>query len=143
MTEIPHPISLSGKKTHTMPPLLLEVASLVTTRSVTNSFDPDPDPSDPYGSSGGLGKAAEAGVVVGAIAAFVLFGFLYYQVKRHRLLRIESKNFIFRRCCGERRKHGGPLEQNYQSYDMLRSQGQHHTEAGDKEGFENVPVAEA
>ena len=124
-----------------MPPLLLEVASLVTTRSVTNAVDAHPDPSDPDGSSGRLGKAAIAGVIVGVIAAIVFYGFLHLLVMYLGLLKPESKNFIFRRCCGNKRKYDGSLRQDYPNYDDLRSQGQHDTEAGFDKGFKNIAVS--
>ena len=126
-----------------MPPLLLEVASLVTTRSVTNAIDADPYPSDPNGSSGHLGKAAIAGIVFGGVVAVALFGFLFFLVMYLGLLRPESEYFIFKRCCGSKRKHYGPLEEGYQPYDVFRSQGQHDTEAGFDKGFGNTAVSGA
>ena len=82
------------------------------------------------------------GAIVGIIAFFVLAGCLHCLVKIYHLLDPESENYIFRRCCGKKRKCAGPLEQDYQPYEMIRPQGQHHAEAGVKEGFENVRVSE-
>ena len=143
MTDIPHPTSFSGKNIHTMPMLLVEAVSLVTTRSVTNAVDAAPDPADLYGSSGRNAKAVEAGEVIGIIAAVVLWGVLDSLVWRDQLLRPKSENYIFRRCCGNKRKRCGPPKEDYQPYEMMRPQGQHRAEAVVNKGFENQAASEA
>ena len=57
--------------------------------------------------------------------------------------RPHSQYFIFKRSCGKKRKHDGPLEQGYQPYEMIRPLGQQHAETGFDKGFDDIAVSEA
>ncbi len=140
-----------------MPALLAEATSLVTTRSVTNTRDGKSD-ADGGPSSGGLSTLSElvkAGIGIAFGFAYIIYGILHYIVFYHyrfnqpdseyfitHLFTPSSQHFIFKRCCGKKRKACGPLEQDYETYDMIRPLGQHHGDDGVIKCFDNAAVTE-
>ena len=146
-----------------MPTLLAKAASLVTTRSTTYisngsddacSFeDAGSDPACPSIASSTVYEVSLAiGIVLGAslVCAILLWlacvcrihlRELQYSISNY--FRPSSQNFVFRKYCGKKRRNSGPLEEDYQPYEMMRPQGQHHAEAGFDKDFENIVVSEA
>ena len=118
-----------------------------------NAIDAEPDPDDPSGSSAPHAHLIMAGEIIAIIVAVIIYGYLHLQARRYRVFRPESpyfifnffrsssECFIFRRCCGKRIKHAGPLEQDYQPYEMMRPQGQHDAEARGNKGSGDVGVS--
>lgn len=148
-----------------MPTLLAEAVSLVITRSTTSTGNArrddscrywDPDTNTCYGPWTKAYTDEIVGVCVGLLGFFIcaiLCGFIVRDLRnRNRLrqslhstsnyFRPSSEYFIFRRCCSKKIKHGGPLEQDYQPYEMMRPQGHHDAEAGVNNGFGNEAVSE-
>ena len=146
-----------------MPTLLSKVTSLVTTRSTMSTYDEGSDNTcsteyvDSNSCSAGTSstylkpkQVIEAVATVFAVIVIICLILLYlihcHLRKSKRSIcdffKPSSQYFIFRRCCGKKRKYVGPLEQDYQPYEMIRPQGHHHAGIGVKEGFQNVPVSE-
>ena len=141
-----------------MPTLPAEAASLVVTRSTTSIRHASSHKNysaSPYHYTASHTPGKIAGIVVGAIILCILCVFLVLLALAHRkrlresphsssnYFRPSSEFFIFRRCCGKRVKHDGPLEQDYQPYEMMRPQGHHDAEAGINKGSGDVGVPEA
>lgn len=137
-----------------MPTLLAKVASLVTKRS--DSDDPCMEDVEFPSCTSAAQSNYKVGLYFGiGWGLFVFFTLLLVLAYFHHMHLRESNNsisnyfrpssqfFIFRRCCGKKRKHGGPLEQDYQPYEMMRPQGQHLAEAGFNKGFDDIAVSEA
>ena len=145
-----------------MSTLLAKAASLVTTRSTMSTFNEPSDSTYTQGDDGSFPTCSAdtwssidtlvaeivGSVVAGIIICAIVVCLLESRLRKSKrsicdLFRPITQYFIFRRCCGKKRKHYGPLEEGYQSYDMFRSQGQHDTEAGLDKGFENIAVSGA
>ena len=119
-------------------------ASLVTARSTMSTYPVLPDTSS---NRLGIGEIVAIVVVGGIIICIILLYLIRCHLRKSKrsicdFFKPSSQYFIFRRCCGKKRKYAGPLEQDYQPYEMIRPQGHHHAGTGVKEGFENVPVSE-
>ena len=148
-----HQTSFSGRKILHMPTRPAEAASLAITRSTTSvrhaRLHKTHSTSLYYLTPG---KITE--IVVGTIlscilcVSLVLLAIKYRKRLRQSLhstsnyFRPSSERFIFRRCWRKRIKHGGPLEQDYQPYEMMRPQGHHDAEAGVNKGFGDEDVSE-
>ena len=138
-----------------MPTLLAKAASLVTKRS---DSDEACSTEDGYVLCTSAAQSRQDRLITDFFIAcgagffcfvLLLLAYIYRDSLRKALhsisnyFRPSSQFFIFRRCCGKKRKHGGPLEQDYQPYEMMRPQGQHHAEAGFNKGFDDIAVSEA
>lgn len=152
VTKILHSISFSGTKILTMPTLPAEAMSLVITRNARQSDfceQHDPATNRCYGPQ----TKADNDVVLGLCIGFGLLCFCLLLRLRPAIVRKRLREsphstsdyfrefFIFRSFCGKRTKHSEPLEQHYQPYEMMRSQGHHDAEAGANKGFGDVSVS--
>lgn len=145
-----------------MPTLLSKVTSLVTTRSTMSTYDEGSDNtcSTEYvdsnscspGTSSTYLKPKQVIEAVATVFAVIVIICLILLYLIHCHLRKSKRSIcdffrpiphsFYKRCCGKKIKYDGPLEQDYQPYEIMRPQGQHHAEAGFDKGFDDIAVSE-
>ena len=146
-----------------MPMLPAKAASLVTTRSTMSTYDEgsdnicstedvDSNSCTPSTSSTYLKRKQVIETVATVFAVTVIICLiLLYLIQCHLrkskrsicdFSRSHSQYFILKGYVGKKIKYDGPLEQDYQPYEIMRPQGQHHAEAGFDKGFDDIAVSE-